>query len=93
MWLRPRLETLFCIAALGLSAVTLVSYAIVISTHLADRYNIDFMAGIWIALAKYVNSGTFYPSLYDGASFGGTRYMPVYFLRVARSHLINTAAG
>ncbi len=80
MWLGRRLETLFSLAALGLSAVTLVFYAIVVLTHLSDRHNIDWMAGIWIALAKFVNSGTLYPPLYDGASFGGTRYMPIFFV-------------
>jgi hypothetical protein len=76
----PRLETLFCLAAGALAAVTLLCYAVVIRLHLGDRYSIDFMAGIWVALAKYVNSGTLYPPLYDGSSFGGTRYMPVYFV-------------
>jgi hypothetical protein len=76
----PRLETLFCLAAGALAAVTLLCYAVVTWVHLGDRYSIDFIAGIWVALANYVNSGTLYPPLYDGSSFGGTRYMPVYFV-------------
>ena len=75
-----KLESLACFAAGALAAVSLLSYAVVILAHLADRYNIDFIAGIWIGLANAVNSGTLYPPLYDGSSFGGTRYMPVFFV-------------
>ncbi len=76
----PRLASLAYLAAGGLAAISLLSTGIVVVAHLGDRYNIDHVAGIWIGLASYVSSGTFYPSLYDSASFGGTRYMPVYFL-------------
>jgi hypothetical protein len=36
--------------------------------------------GVWMALAAYVNHGSIYPALYDGVHYGGTRYMPLFFL-------------
>jgi hypothetical protein len=68
-------------AAAGVAAVvTLVSSGGVALAHLTDRFALDQVAGTWIALAKYQNSGIFYPPLYDGHSFGGTRYMPLLFV-------------
>jgi hypothetical protein len=80
IWRTPRPETLSCLSAGALAAVTLLSYVLVTLAHLRDRDTTDFIAGIWIGLASHVNSGTLYPQLYDGFSFGGTRYMPVYFV-------------
>jgi hypothetical protein len=85
------LERVMYLAAGALAAVTLLGYAVVAWVHAGDRYNVDFMAGIWIALASYVNSGTLYPALYDGSSFGGTRYMPVYF--VLHSVIVHAVGG
>jgi hypothetical protein len=39
-----------------------------------------FAGGIWVALADYANRGIIYPPLFDGETFGGTRYMPVPIL-------------
>ena len=77
---RPRLESVTSVAACGLATSTMLASAIIVSAHAGDRYNIDHVAGVWMALAKHVDSGTFYPPLYDGSVFGGTRYMPLYFL-------------
>jgi hypothetical protein len=74
------LESLVYWVAAGLAATTLVSSAIVVVAHLSDRYHVDHVSGIWMGLAQHTNSGTFYPDLYDGSVFGGTRYMPFYFL-------------
>src|SRR6266508_2525548 len=66
-------------AAYALAVLTLLSTLVVVIAHLGDRYQIDHVAGSWIGLARYLNAGTFYPELYDGSSFGGTRFMPLYF--------------
>jgi hypothetical protein len=79
-WRRPTVDSVLSLAAGGIAAVTVLSYAVIVPVHLDDRYNLDFIAGIWIALAHHVNNGTLYPPLHDGHSFGGTRYMPVFFV-------------
>ena len=68
------------VAAAALAILTLASTVVVVLAHLSDRFQIDPVAGAWIGLAKYVDSGTFYPPLYDGSMFGGTRFMPLFFL-------------
>jgi len=78
------------VAAFGLAALTLLSAGVVVLAHLGDRYQIDHVAGSWIGLASYLDSGTFYPELYDGSSFGGTRFMPLYFVLHA---LLNRVTG
>jgi hypothetical protein len=60
--------------------VAIASIALLVVAHLNDTYHIDHVAGAWLGLAKYVGSGVFYPPLYDGEHFGGTRYMPLQFL-------------
>jgi hypothetical protein len=45
--------------------------------HLHDRYRIDQVSGVHLALAWDANHGLLYPPLYDGRNFGGTRYMPL----------------
>jgi len=60
--------------------VVLGSYGLVAWAHATDRWQIDRASGVWAGLAMYLNEGTFYPELYDGARFGGTRYMPLHFV-------------
>jgi hypothetical protein len=60
-----------------LSAVVLVACLLLAIVHVDDRYRLDHVAGARIALARYLNDGILYPSLYDGAAYGGTRFMPL----------------
>src|SRR5713101_2994738 len=62
------------------SLVVLLSYAVVATAHLSDRYQVNFISGIYTTLAARFNDGTFYPELYDGEHYGGTRYMPLPFV-------------
>jgi hypothetical protein len=62
-------------AALGV----LAAYAVLAAVHVGDRYRINFCSSAYASLAAYVNEGVFYPELYDGARYGGTRYMPLEF--------------
>jgi hypothetical protein len=66
------------LAAAGL--VVFLSYAVVAVAHRNDRYQVNFVSGVYAALAAHLNEGTFYPELYDGEHFGGTRYMPLPFV-------------
>lgn len=65
---------------LATSGLVLGSWLLVALTHIRDNYNVDHVAGTWIALARHVNQGTLYPRLFDGTAFGGTRYMPLQFV-------------
>ena len=56
------------------------SYVATAVTHLNDTAHLDFVSGVWMALAQYTNAGTVYPEVYDGSFYGGTRYMPLPFL-------------
>ncbi len=57
----------------------LLSYAILAVAHLGDRYQLNFCSSIYATLAAYLNNGLLYPELFDGAHYGGTRYMPLEF--------------
>lgn len=41
---------------------------------------LDHVSGIWTALASDLAHGVFYRPIFDGWSYGGTRYMPLFFL-------------
>jgi ABC-type amino acid transport system permease subunit len=64
----------------GGAALVAAFWLAVVLMHVDDGYGIDHVAGTWISLARYANEGTLYPPLYDGESFGGTRFMPVPIL-------------
>jgi hypothetical protein len=74
------LERVLSIACAAVAAWILAGLALISAVHLDDRYRISHVSGVWMALAQYVGDGTFYPSLYDGERFGGTRFMPLQFL-------------
>jgi hypothetical protein len=66
--------------AAGLAAfAVLASLGVVVAGHLADRYRLNFVSGVYAGLAERLNDGAFYPALYDGEHYGGTRYMPLSF--------------
>jgi hypothetical protein len=58
-------------------AAVLAAWLLLAAVHVDDRYRLDHVAGARIALAQYLNDGILYPSLYDGATYGGTRFMPL----------------
>jgi hypothetical protein len=79
VWERVRSGPLLdpCLGAAG--AAVLLSWAILAASHVGDRYQVNFVSGVNTALALRLNQGDFYPELYDGAHYGGTRYMPLPF--------------
>ena len=48
--------------------------------HARDRYFLNHVSGIRMALARSLDAGVLYPSLYDGSNYGGTRIMPLSIL-------------
>jgi hypothetical protein len=48
--------------------------------HAQDRYFLNHVSGIRMALARSLNAGVLYPPLYDGRNYGGTRIMPLSIL-------------
>ncbi len=77
---RPWFELLCNAALLGAATLVLTSYALVAFVHRSDRFQVNFISGIYTTLAARLNDGMLYPDLYDGEHFGGTRYMPLPFV-------------
>jgi hypothetical protein len=83
-------------AVVALSALVLLSWLVIAIAHIDDTYHVSYGSGTWIALARYVNEGVLYPSLYNGHAFGGTRYMPLQFVlnagfaRLTGEYLVST---
>jgi hypothetical protein len=65
------------VALVTVSLVILAIWAWLAVVHLDDRYRVDHVSGVHMALAWDANHGTLYPPLYDGRTYGGTRYMPL----------------
>jgi hypothetical protein len=67
--------------ALSLLAISLLaSWLFLAVAHVDDRYNVGWVEGSRMALARSAASGVLYPPLYDGHRYGGTRFMPVPIL-------------
>src|SRR5678815_4893995 len=48
--------------------------------HARDRYFLNHVSGIRMALARSVDAGVLSPPLYGGSNYGGTRIMPLSIL-------------
>jgi hypothetical protein len=59
------------------SAVVAISFVILAMAHVQDRFEVGWVQGTRMALARYANEGILFPPLYDGVHFGGTRFMPL----------------
>jgi hypothetical protein len=64
-------------ALVGVSLAVLLSWLFLAVAHVDDRYRMDHVSGVRIALARYVNDGILYPPLHANGRFGGTRFMPL----------------
>lgn len=66
--------------------LTLLSVSIILSVlglavvHISDRMRADHVAGAWMAFTRYANHGTWYPPIFDGERYAGTRWMPLSLL-------------
>jgi hypothetical protein len=72
-----RSQAWLSIALVLVAGLALAAGVILAAAHLNDRYLLDHVSGSRMALAKYFNDGTLYPELFNGAFYGGTRWMPV----------------
>ncbi|HZB02254.1 MAG TPA: hypothetical protein VE800_09125, partial [Actinomycetota bacterium] len=66
--------------AWGLIAAAVVvagAWLLLAVAHVDDRFMVDHVSGVRIALARYANDGTLYPELYRDGFYGGTRFMPL----------------
>jgi hypothetical protein len=80
--LSRRVQILLAVLA-GLVALLWIATAAI---HAADAYGDDRTSGSWLVLGERADEGTFYPPLFDGHSFGGTRWMPLPILTFALAH-------
>jgi hypothetical protein len=71
----PGVRDLACVAGLLLIGCRLAQAL----GHLRDLSGIQHLAGIWMALAAYLEQGVFYPPLEADGFYAGTRYMPLLF--------------
>ncbi len=59
------------------AALVFVAWLFLAAAHIDDRYQLDHVSGARMALAQSFDRGTLYPELYDGRTYGGTRFMPL----------------
>jgi hypothetical protein len=62
---------------LAVAGLVFVAWLFLAAAHVDDRYQLDHVSGVRMALAQSFDRGTLYPPLYDGQSYGGTRFMPI----------------
>jgi len=62
------------------AAVVLWSYGLLAAAHARDRFQVNFVSAVYAELAAELNAGRFYPDVYDGSHYAGTRYMPGHFV-------------
>lgn len=76
--LLPRPANSILKAAVWLVALAvIVSYVLIAAAHVNDTFQVGWVQGTRMTLAKYLNAGDLFPPLYDGQSYGGTRFMPL----------------
>jgi hypothetical protein len=75
-----RATTLLQVALSFLGISLLASWLFLAVVHVDDRYNVGWVEGSRMALARSAGSGDLFPPLYDGHRYGGTRFMPVPIL-------------
>jgi hypothetical protein len=59
------------------SACVFLAWILLLAVHVDDRYQVDHVGGVRMALARYFNSGVLYPPLFEDGTYGGTRFMPL----------------
>jgi hypothetical protein len=62
------------------SGAIFLAWALLLAVHVNDRYQVNHVGGVRMALAEYFNSGVLYPPLFQDGTYGGTRFMPLPFI-------------
>lgn len=68
------------------AAVTFASIALLAIVHIADRFEVNQVAGTWFAMAQDLRDGVLYRPLFESGYYGLSGYMPVQVV-------VNTAAS
>ncbi len=76
-WPKPTTQSWLLI---GLAAAVLLSVFGLAWVHISDRMRVDHVAGAWMAFTHYADQGQWYPPLFDGQRYAGTRWMPLSLL-------------
>jgi hypothetical protein len=69
-----------------MASLVVVIWIATAAVHATDAYGNDRVSGSWLVLAEHADGGTLYPALYDGHTYGGTRWMPLPILAFAAAH-------
>jgi hypothetical protein len=83
MRMRPRggyLRRVPDVALVAVGGTALAAAALLALLHLDDRYMVGHVSGAWMGLAAAVGDGTLYPPPHEDGFFGGTRFMPLFFV-------------
>jgi hypothetical protein len=75
-WTPALVQTVLASAGLAV----LLSWAVLAFVHARDRYQTDFVSGVYASLAARLNEGVLYPEPFDGSHYAGTRYMPLHLV-------------
>ena len=79
----PRFVMAARIVSAAVGVAVLCAWAVLAAGHASDLFRINWVSGVWLALAQAAADGTLYPPVFDGEHFGGTRYMPLAILLTA----------
>jgi len=75
-----RVSALVSTLSIVVALTALVVWSTIAVAHARDTYLLNHVSGHRMALARFFNAGVFYPPLYDGLHYGGTRIMPLSIL-------------
>jgi hypothetical protein len=73
----PTLVRVVAVTLTSLALAAVAAWTLLAVVHAQDRFLVDHVAGVRMALARYAQGGLLFPPLYDGERYGGTRFMPV----------------
>ena len=76
----PRIGRALTAGLIIAALLTFLAWGFLALVHVDDRYHVGWVEGSRIALTRSAVSGVLYPPLYDGDTYGGTRFMPVPIL-------------
>jgi hypothetical protein len=76
----PLLSAFTSTLAIIVALTIMLVWAFIGIGHARDRYFLNHVSGIRMALARSLDAGVLYPPLYDGRNYGGTRIMPFSIL-------------